>query len=311
MNDTAIAGSDYTATWGTLTFAAGETEKTVSVPVIDDTQADSGERFKLRLQGLHGQTLKAGIGRRDGYPKPYAPPPCPPSRRSPEGGCQHLEVENPDQQGAQGYRPAALTRARHRERNVRVPVDIEQRDVGCEHRRRDERHLHPGRGRQGQDHQGASDVHRRRRHAGDARQRRNHDDHLGRPDGELQRDAYRARRSKQAIHLRTRVQRSAGGQLQDAARPRLHHQRRRGEEGKAQHPGEQPELDYQGPAFRMGRHRHQPAGRKCLRHHRGNLHRRQPHALELPERHRPRAPRPSRSPTRTPTRTPTRRSTSP
>ena len=67
VNDTAIAGSDYTATWGTLTFAAGETEKTVSVPVIDDGEADSGERFKLRLQRLRGRTLNAGIGRRDGY----------------------------------------------------------------------------------------------------------------------------------------------------------------------------------------------------------------------------------------------------
>ena len=33
---TAAAGSDYTATSGTLSFAAGETEKTVSVPVLDD-----------------------------------------------------------------------------------------------------------------------------------------------------------------------------------------------------------------------------------------------------------------------------------
>src|SRR5262249_14556356 len=33
---TAVAGSDYTATSGTLTFAPGETTKTVSVPVTDD-----------------------------------------------------------------------------------------------------------------------------------------------------------------------------------------------------------------------------------------------------------------------------------
>ena len=36
-NGSAIAGSDYTATSGTLNFAAGETEKTVSVPVVDDS----------------------------------------------------------------------------------------------------------------------------------------------------------------------------------------------------------------------------------------------------------------------------------
>src|SRR5262249_41687553 len=35
QNSTAIAGSDYTATSGTLTFAPGQTSKTVSVPIID------------------------------------------------------------------------------------------------------------------------------------------------------------------------------------------------------------------------------------------------------------------------------------
>ena len=40
---TATAGSDYTATSGTLAFAAGETAKTVSVPVLDDDH-DEGSR---------------------------------------------------------------------------------------------------------------------------------------------------------------------------------------------------------------------------------------------------------------------------
>ena len=34
---TATAGADYTADSGTLSFAIGETEKTVSVTVLDDT----------------------------------------------------------------------------------------------------------------------------------------------------------------------------------------------------------------------------------------------------------------------------------
>ena len=45
------AGSDYTATSGVLTFAAGETEKTVSVPVFDDAQDEGGETLTLANPG--------------------------------------------------------------------------------------------------------------------------------------------------------------------------------------------------------------------------------------------------------------------
>jgi hypothetical protein len=49
-NDTATAGADYTATSGTLTFAAGETSKTIAVTVNGD-QVDEGasETFKVNL----------------------------------------------------------------------------------------------------------------------------------------------------------------------------------------------------------------------------------------------------------------------
>ena len=46
---TATAGSDYTATSGTLTFAAGDTTKTISVSITDDTLDDGGETFTLTL----------------------------------------------------------------------------------------------------------------------------------------------------------------------------------------------------------------------------------------------------------------------
>ena len=46
---TATAGEDYTATSGTLTFQAGDTTKTVSVPIADDTEDDGGETFTLTL----------------------------------------------------------------------------------------------------------------------------------------------------------------------------------------------------------------------------------------------------------------------
>ena len=64
QDGTARAGSDYTATSGTLSFAAGETAKTVSVPIIDDTVEDSGEEFALQLSNVSGAILtrSGGIG---------------------------------------------------------------------------------------------------------------------------------------------------------------------------------------------------------------------------------------------------------
>ena len=55
---TATAGEDYTATSGTLTFAPGETEKTVSVTIIDDEVEDSGETFTLVLSDPSGGQLR-------------------------------------------------------------------------------------------------------------------------------------------------------------------------------------------------------------------------------------------------------------
>jgi len=51
---TAVAGDDYESKSGTLRFAAGETSKTVSVPIIDDDVEDSGEKFTLTLSNPTG-----------------------------------------------------------------------------------------------------------------------------------------------------------------------------------------------------------------------------------------------------------------
>ncbi|MBX7185677.1 MAG: hypothetical protein K1Y01_11080 [Vicinamibacteria bacterium] len=51
---TATAGSDYTAVSGTLTFAAGEASKTVSVPINPDTNIEPNETFFLNLSGASG-----------------------------------------------------------------------------------------------------------------------------------------------------------------------------------------------------------------------------------------------------------------
>ena len=49
QNGTALAGSDYIATSGTLTFAVGETAKSVTVQIIGDTVREPDETFYLVL----------------------------------------------------------------------------------------------------------------------------------------------------------------------------------------------------------------------------------------------------------------------
>src|SRR5690606_37729154 len=48
-NATATAGSDYTATSGVLTFAPGETSKTINVAVTGDTLSELTETFNVNL----------------------------------------------------------------------------------------------------------------------------------------------------------------------------------------------------------------------------------------------------------------------
>ena len=57
---TATAGTDYEAASGTLTFAAGETEKTVSVVALSDAAAEDDETFSLQLSNASGAAVAAG-----------------------------------------------------------------------------------------------------------------------------------------------------------------------------------------------------------------------------------------------------------
>ena len=51
----AVAGTDYTAKSGTLTFTPDDAgPKTVVVPILEDTVTDSGEYFTLSLSDLQG-----------------------------------------------------------------------------------------------------------------------------------------------------------------------------------------------------------------------------------------------------------------
>jgi hypothetical protein len=56
-NGTASAGSDYTTTSGTLTFAPGQTSKTISIPILSDQAVDPGETFTVNLSAPAGVAL--------------------------------------------------------------------------------------------------------------------------------------------------------------------------------------------------------------------------------------------------------------
>jgi aryl-phospho-beta-D-glucosidase BglC (GH1 family) len=62
-NGSAVAGQDYQAVSGTLTFAAGETSKTVTVAAIGDAVLEGNETFNLVLSSPSGATLADGTGR--------------------------------------------------------------------------------------------------------------------------------------------------------------------------------------------------------------------------------------------------------
>jgi len=57
---TATAGEDYRSTSGTLTFATGETSKTVEVPVLADAKVEGLETLVLRLTNALGARIEAG-----------------------------------------------------------------------------------------------------------------------------------------------------------------------------------------------------------------------------------------------------------
>jgi aryl-phospho-beta-D-glucosidase BglC (GH1 family) len=78
-NGTAVAGSDYAAMSGVVTFAPGETSRTVSVPVIRDTIAESTEAFTLLLSSPVGATLTRSSATATIQDDDSATPPTPPT----------------------------------------------------------------------------------------------------------------------------------------------------------------------------------------------------------------------------------------
>ena len=61
-NGSATAGSDYTATSGTLTFGVGQSSKTVNVTLLDDAHDEGNETMSLLLSNPVGMTIADGEG---------------------------------------------------------------------------------------------------------------------------------------------------------------------------------------------------------------------------------------------------------
>lgn len=59
-NGSAIAGQDFLATAGTLMFLPGETNKTIAVPLLNNTQPDCNRLFTARLSNATGGALLFG-----------------------------------------------------------------------------------------------------------------------------------------------------------------------------------------------------------------------------------------------------------
>jgi hypothetical protein len=56
-NGTAAAGADYASTLGTLTFAASESSRTISVPIVGDTLDEYDEQFFVNLLSAAGGVI--------------------------------------------------------------------------------------------------------------------------------------------------------------------------------------------------------------------------------------------------------------
>lgn len=72
----AVAGSDFTPTTGTLHFAAGQPTATIVVPILDDSQVEPDETFRVRLSSPTGGVTLSAVStatvtiRNDDLPSP-------------------------------------------------------------------------------------------------------------------------------------------------------------------------------------------------------------------------------------------------
>ena len=62
VDDTAVAGSDYTRTTGTLRFDPNERTDTIRVPILQDSTAEPSESFTVELSNPNRATVSDGTG---------------------------------------------------------------------------------------------------------------------------------------------------------------------------------------------------------------------------------------------------------
>ena len=62
VDDTAVAGSDYTRTTGTLRFDPNERTDTIRVPILQDSPAEPSESFTVELSNPNRATVSDGTG---------------------------------------------------------------------------------------------------------------------------------------------------------------------------------------------------------------------------------------------------------
>lgn len=74
-NGTATSGADYVAASGTITFAAGETSKTINVGILGDTTVESNETLTVTLSAPSGATISRASATGTINNEDVAPPP--------------------------------------------------------------------------------------------------------------------------------------------------------------------------------------------------------------------------------------------
>ncbi len=74
---TAVAGSDFTATTGVLTFLPGQTQETISVPILSHPQPGANETLSVQLSNPTNAVIGAAQGTGTIVEPPPPPPPPP------------------------------------------------------------------------------------------------------------------------------------------------------------------------------------------------------------------------------------------
>ncbi|HEY0805248.1 MAG TPA: Calx-beta domain-containing protein, partial [Pseudonocardiaceae bacterium] len=77
----ATSGTDFTASSGSVTFAAGEQSKTIAIPITADTANEPNEHFTVVLSNAQGATITRATGTATivDDDAPVTPPPPPPA----------------------------------------------------------------------------------------------------------------------------------------------------------------------------------------------------------------------------------------